>query len=508
MPNSCFTPDEVTNVDERTKAAYAMLKFGGPDALVGGLRVSGNIGLRYVQTRDVSTGSVRFPTVQGNPALCPPTPLVPGGLTGTGTPATPRPGVQTAPFPAFCYLSAQDLAFASGGGIASTARHHVNDLLPSFNLRVDLSPKWLVRFAASKAISRPDIGFLKNFTGISQSLPSGTDLTDTRWVLDASGNPIGVRPTYTANAYNPYLKPTSAWQYDLSLENYFGNVGQFSVALFYKKFSDYIQYGIFNEQVTNGGTTRTVQVSGPANGKGATIKGFEVDYQRFFDFLPGIWSGFGAQANFTFVKNSGVPNANLTPVGSNGGNITNAGNAGTALNPGSLEGLSKYTYNLIGMYEKGKVSARVAYNWRSKYLVTAVDCCVYLPVWQKGAGFLDASIRYRPNDQVELSLEASNLLNTRTRLLQQVTDVSSPEGKIILTPNGVFQNDRRFIVGVRWKMASGTRPLLPPPPPLPPPVPAPVPTQTCSDGTVIAATATCPVPPPPPPAPPKPERGL
>ncbi len=103
---------------------------------------------------------------------------------------------------------------------------------------------------------------------------------------------------------------------------------------------------------------------------------------------------------------------------------------------------------------KGKVSARVAYNWRSKYLVTAVDCCVYLPVWQKGAGFLDGSIRYRLTDAIEFSVEGSNLLNTKTVLYQQVTDVHSPEGKIILTPNGWFQNDRRFIVGVRWKMAS------------------------------------------------------
>jgi len=39
-------------------------------------------------------------------------------------------------------------------------------------------------------------------------------------------------------------------------------------------------------------------------------------------------------------------------------------------------------------------------------------------------------------------------------LLQQVTDKNSPEGKIILTPNGWFQNDRRFVVGVRWKMGS------------------------------------------------------
>jgi TonB-dependent receptor len=365
------------------------------------------------------------------------------------------------------------------------------------------------------------MGFLKNYLAITQNLPSGSSLNDNRWVLDANGNPIGVNPSYTASAFNPYLKPTEAWQYDVSLENYFGNVGQFSVAAFYKNFTNYIQYGIFDQEITNQGVTRTVQVVGPANGKGAKIKGIEVDYQRFFDFLPGVFSGLGIQANATYVKNSGVPNSNLSPVGtafggSLGGAQTNPGTAGPALTPGSLEGLSKWTYNLVGMYEKGKISARVAYNWRSKYLVTAVDCCVYLPVWQKAAGYLDASIRYSVSNSIELSLEGSNLLNTRTKLLQQVADKDSDitgdgvaDGKVVLTPNAYFQNDRRFIVGVRWKMASAAP--LPPPPPPPPPAPPPQApaTQTCADGTVILATDACPVPPPPPPPPAAaPERGI
>ena len=164
--------------------------------------------------------------------------------------------------------------------------------------------------------------------------------TTTRWILGPDGKPIGVNPSYTANAFNPYLRPTEAWQYDLSLENYFGNVGQFSVAAFYKKFNNYIQYGIFNEDVTNSGVTRTVQVTGPANGKGAKIKGFEVDYQRFFDFLPGVFSGLGIQANFTYVKNSGVPNANLTPVGTPAVRPRpTPGTLGTALNSGLARGL-------------------------------------------------------------------------------------------------------------------------------------------------------------------------
>jgi hypothetical protein len=96
--------------------------------------------------------------------------------------------------------------------------------------------------------------------------------------------------------------------------------------------------------------------------------------------------------------------------------------------------------------------------------------------------------------------------------MTQVTDVDSPEGKVILTPNGWFQNDRRFIIGARWKMG-GNAPPPPPPPPAAPPPPPPAPaTQTCGDGSVILATDVCPAPPPPPPPPPAPvergERGL
>ena len=126
---------------------------------------------------------------------------------------------------------------------------------------------------------------------------------------------------------------------------------------------------------------------------------------------------------------------------------TNGGNS-TLLNTGALEGLSEHSFNLVGMYEKDKWAARLAYNWRSEYLVTAFDCCVYLPVWQEDSGYLDGSIRYRINDQMEISFQGSNLLNTETKLRQQVTDVN--DGRKLL-PNGWVVNDRRFTLGLRFK---------------------------------------------------------
>ena len=453
MQDSCFSPLEVTDVAETTKAAYAMLKFGGPGAEIGGMTLSGNIGLRYVRTQNESRGFFNYPSPNYNAALCPATALVPGGLTGTGVEDVPMPGQPPrAPFPAYCYLTGEDLQFASGGGEETTRRASHEHFLPSFNVRLDLSPTWLVRFALSRAMSRPDIGLLKNVGSLGQNLPQGTDINDPRWIKDGTGKIIGVDPSYDGSAFNPFLKPITAWQADLAIENYFAEVGSFTATLFYKKFFNYIQYGNFNMEIERDGITREAEIRGPANGKGAEIRGIELAYQRFFDFLPAPLDGFGIQANYTFVDNKGISNANLTPVGSTPGSTGNAGTGGTALNPGDLESLSKHSFNLVGMYEKGGLAVRLAYNWRSSYLVTAFDCCVYLPVWQEAAGFLDGTIRYAISNNLELNVRGSNLLNTKTVLKQQVTDEESPEGTRILTPNAWFQNDRRFEVGIRIKL--------------------------------------------------------
>ena len=469
LPNSCFTADEVGNVDEKTKAGYAELKFGGDNARIGGMPLRGNVGVRFVDTVDRSVGNIVYPNQSSfNASLCPAASLVanpaaglpfvphpPGGLVGNVTqapslpPGTPAGGFFV--FPAYCYLNGQQLAFANGGHTPTTANNHFHDWLPSFNLRLDVTPKWLVRFAASRAMSRPDFGLLKTYLAVSMGLPNGTQLQDTRWILNSSGVPIGVNPNFTATAYNPYIKPITAWQFDLSVEHYFGDAGQLSVAVFHKTLSNYIQSGTFVENITNNGATVPVVVTGPANGKGAKLDGFELAYNSFFDFLPGYLSGLGIQANYTYVKNSGVPNSNLSIVGSNGSTVSGQ-NGGTALAVSDLEGVSKHTVNLIGLYEKGRVSARLAYNWRSKFLVTPIDCCIALPIWQKPTGYLDGSIRYRVTDQVELSLEAQNILNTTAKLEQQITDPNSPEHKIITVPESWNQSDRRIIFGVRWKI--------------------------------------------------------
>ena len=160
----------------------------------------------------------------------------------------------------------------------------------------------------------------------------------------------------------------------------------------------------------------------------------------------GLLSGFGVQANYTYVSNNGIETSNLTNEtggGTEGGGISYDD---TAVKPDALEGISEHSFNLVGMYEKGPISARVAYNWRSKYLVTALDCCVALPIWQDDTGYLDASIKFRLTPNFELSVQGSNLLGTDTVLFQQVDNTG------LLKPASWFKNDRRIQFGIRYTM--------------------------------------------------------
>ncbi|WP_447756081.1 TonB-dependent receptor [Sphingopyxis fribergensis] len=426
----CYLPSEIHKVSERTMAAYAMAKFGGDSLTIGGIPVSGNIGVRLIWTRNDTVGATTLPV-----------PFTASGLDcqrGTDPGPPPRPTASSG-----CVVTQQEIDFGNGATVPDTTKVNHFHALPSLNIKFDLTDKLVSRFAYSRAMSRPDFGLLRNFLTINRLTPNLNDFSDDNVTRDPQGNAIAYDWQYTGQSGNPGLKPITADQFDLTLEYYFGQSSSFTATGFYKKFYDYIQSGSFLLDITNNGVTEEVRVSRPFNGKGASIYGAEVAFQTFFDFLPAPLDGFGVQANYTYVKNNGIETSNLT-------NETGAGTSGggisydtSAVKPNALEGISKHSYNLVGMYEKGILSARVAYNWRSKYLVTSIDCCVGLPIWQKDTAFMDASIRLRAAANIELVLEGTNLLGTDTVLYQQV------DSDGLLKPNAWFKNDRRYQVGVR-----------------------------------------------------------
>jgi TonB-dependent receptor len=445
----CFIPSEVEQLEEQTKAAYVMLNFGGANSNIGQVNVVGNAGVRVVQTQEKSAGSVGYPTTTNLLAL-----------GACGTPLSAGNVVNPS-----CYLTPDVIAFSNGGGAPNTYTATHTNALPSFNVRFGLDEKDFIRFAYSKAISRPDIGLLRNYVQInSPYINTGPDspyvVYNSPTAAHVAANVTGYKFVFNSTAGNAGLLPESADQFDLSYERYFGPTSSLTFGLFFKKLSNALSQAQFTRTFENNGATETAQILGPINTKdGGKIEGAEFAYQTFFDFLPGLLSGLGMQANYTYVNQINIHNSNLIDGGGlNAGSVGafGAGNeavGGVVIDSHKLAGVSTNTFNLVGLYEKGPIGLRLAYNWRSSYLTDNLDCCIGLPVFQKAAGFLDGSVRYSIGSHIELSFDATNLLDTRTQYEQQIFGDSSatPGAKPVFMDSGWSRVDRRYQFGVRVK---------------------------------------------------------
>jgi TonB-dependent receptor len=448
VPGTCFLPSEDEQLDETTKAAYLMLNFGGTNSNIFGVNVVGNAGVRVVQTGENSVGGVEFPAPLNLTFAACGSPLSAGNVVNPG-----------------CYVTPALAAFANGGNGQNSYNAEHTNVLPSFNVRFGLDEKDFIRFAYSKAISRPDIGYLRNFVQINTPfINTGPDspyvVYNSPTAAHVAANVVGYNFVFNSTAGNAALQPESADQLDLSYERYFGRTSSVTLGVFWKKLSNTLSQAQFTRPFTNDGVTEEAQILGPVNVKnGGKIEGAEFAYQTFFDFLPGLLSGLGMQANYTYVNQINIHNTNLVDVGgltTGGLGAYGAGNeavGGVVIDSHRLEGVSTNTFNLVGLYEKGPIGFRLAYNWRSMYLTSNIDCCIGMPVFQKAAGFMDGSMRYSVDSHVELSFDVVNLLDTRIQYAQEVFGDTSatPGAKPVYMDSGWSATDRRYQLGVRVK---------------------------------------------------------
>lgn len=381
----------IATQNEKTLAGYGMLRFGAD-------RFDGNIGVRVVRTKNEATGYLSVGTIT---SPC------------TATPTAPA-----------CSALATVLAFSNNGGggrlANATYENSYTDVLPTLNLRFKVTDELQLRFAAGRAMVRPNFSQLRPYASLSFTLnPAGNALLP---------QPLGL----TGQAGNPYLKPTKSDQFDFSAEYYFGKSNSITFAAFYKDIRDYIISGNVNETYVSNGQSLTFNVTRAVNGEKGKIKGFEFAYTQFFDMLPGVLGGLGFSGNLTYVDSTGGANQPVNTLDPN--QITNAND--TTL---PLEGLSKWSYNLAAIYEKYGVSARVAYNWRSEYLLTTSAANLNAPVWSEDYGQLDASLLVNITDNIKIGVQGTNLLNTRTFL-----DV----GGAVLHPRYSWTDTDRRIAGI------------------------------------------------------------
>ena len=262
-----------------------------------------------------------------------------------------------------------------------------DDVLPSLNLVLEATDKLQFRLGAAKTIARPGLG----------SLTPGGDISV------QGGN-------RSFSSGNPDLKPTTSKNLDFAAEWYPQSGAIYSVGLFYKDISTFVQtlrqtlpftqLGL-PDSVLNGTIATTADlfdVTQPVNTNGGTLKGLEINVQQPFRFLPGFLSNFGALANFTYVDSKIQYLTSTTP--------------GAPTVESTLVGLSKYAANGTLYYETKAFSIRGSVSYRSGYLTQVPGRNSNFVEGTNSTVNFDARASYNLTDKLQLSLEAINLTDT------------------------------------------------------------------------------------------------
>lgn len=431
-----FLPSDIGKTHEDTDAYYIRFDFGDDH------RFSWNVGARYVITRASSQGSVAFPN--GNEILR----SGDGTIRSVAQYCSPERTDTTAPLtlndvPAPCindfvisnqatgeggYPNGFDNAesffrWANNAVLPVDLSHTYKRLLPSLNMKYKLTDKLITRLGIARAMSRPNFGDLaSNYT-----FGTGELFQDTRsW----SGP--------TASGGNVNLNPLMSDQVDFSLEWYFSRVGSLTGTIFYKKLTNAIVNQYVTESFENNGETFDVRLDSKGNqNQKAIVKGFELAYQQSFDMLPAPFDGLGTQLNYTFLKTTASP---VLSVNLNDASVL------VPIDVSSLsrQGLSKHTVNAVGFYEKNGFSLRVAYNWRSSYLLDPRDGGEpFYPISSGSVGYLDASVSYALTKHLRIGIEGNNLTNTKNRTYNLVND------EYLRTPRNLTISDRLYTFYLR-----------------------------------------------------------
>lgn len=301
----------------------------------------------------------------------------------------------------------QDLRGYNTTGMPIDDSKSQTDVLPVINARLKLTDQWQLRFAGGRTITRP------NFSDLNPAVTLNAPTT--------TGGAAG-----TGSGGNPDLNTVKSDNYDLSLEYYFADDSYVSFTAFHRDIDGYVQSFAATETI-NGINYTVVRPRNSGKGK---LDGIELSYQHFPDALK----GFGWMLNFTYIE--GDTDA---PDNSPGAAI------GARVRKPYAQ-VSREAYNVILVYEAGKFSSRLAYNWRGEYTDTFDGPnAAGSPLRQiiaKPFGTLDFSASYALSKRLTLTLDATNLLKS------EYQDYFFNES---LYPRDTRAYDRTVEVGLRYR---------------------------------------------------------
>jgi TonB-dependent receptor len=275
--------------------------------------------------------------------------------------------------------------------------------LPNLSFNWHFTDSLQLRLVGAKTVSYPQLGQLN---------PS------------LSLNPPTINRQGIASSGNAYLNPTKSNNYDASLEWYFAPAGYVSLGAFYRDINGYVQNYVTDVVIND----VPYQLNSPQSAGSGHLDGAEFAYQQFFDFLPGALSGLGLQLNYTFIQGS-----TQSPQYIGGPSVT-----------GPIQNVSKNNYNAVLMYEKYGFSARLAYDYRSRF-IDGFNQPNVAGVYDEvvPANQLDFSLGYDINPHVTVVATATNLLHN---------DLHQYWGSGTTRPRDIRYQDYTYGLGVRLKL--------------------------------------------------------
>lgn len=294
--------------------------------------------------------------------------------------------------------------------------NNYRDVLPSANLSLDVADDKKLRFAYAKTVSRQDLPDL------------GRGLV-VFYASNGINNPE-LPPDYpiflSGRAGNPNLEPWRSDNFNAAYEWYFRPASLLSVTAFVMKIDSFLTgiTAIEPQPDPDGVVRKGGPVDRITNGTGGSIQGFELGYQQAFDFLPGVFGGLGTNLNYTYsdAQTGGEDiDGGQIPIGDN----------------------SKHQINAILWYQRDRLQARMAYNWRSKRFST-LNTAAWgdrLAVWNEAKGYLDASTSFDVTPNFTVFLQGLNLTGTYESRYAQWENQFYDQN--------IFE--RRYILGVRLR---------------------------------------------------------
>lgn len=339
-----FLRDASFEIEEDITAMYVMANFNSD-----GLR--GNIGLRYVETDSTSNG--------------------------------------------FDLVTNQPVSFNG----------QYKEWLPSLNAAYDLSEDTILRFAASRVLTRPAPFQLAPAVNLTPETSSGS-------------------------AGNPDLDPLTANQFELGVEYYFAESSIVAATMFKKDINDFIFTKTVSKEI-NG--EQINQLRTPENGGSTTIDGIEFQVQHVMD------NGVGAYFNYTYTDVGDALIDEAAPVLDDDGNIV-----GATLSERSVRfpNTSKDSFNVGVFYETDLYSARLNYNYRSEYFIAAAEIG---DNFRDEQAQMDAQFTYSLTENITLRAEALNLTD---EIWENYYERNTDGLRLGGTQSA---NGRRFFVGANFR---------------------------------------------------------